>query len=590
MSIADILEAERVAREQAETRKLVEPYTRSTTQSASPYGELYATVDPNLSPSSPAKPNLPPPIPPLKAIGLPASAQRLLGLAQAPLPESMRSEATPSVLEQIKDEKPKKTYDDYMAEFDTRQEKKPEQEDVTREIGDLERAISGMSASGSVSVPVIGRTKLKTDMESYEAAQREAETAFDEIERYESADRIRAKAAADEAEQRLREADNIRGRYKFDPYKAMPTLGSKIAAGIAIALGEAARGLRGGQGENIGLNMINQAIDREMKRQQSEYQKLGDRVQTANNLYARNLQILGNAEAAEAKTKAMMIQQAKIKVDGLLKQADQEQLNARYQAGLDANLAKANAQARVKTNAGIFGKPATLAFIRETVGDLKAATEVIGTITQAKSALRKMDPNAVKEMAQALQDDGNSLFGKDSTLTKIKRLSVQKLNEMDEAGRQDFMKKLGDIVLSVSDESYAGAQEFANIINLLAFGMAKQGQSSSSISNRDVQMFVNVLADAAKDPQLLFGYMDHLQQLADFDAKVSDFLTRPDQNGIIPQSRGVNHGQARAVVAERNPNIRILDNGIIETDFIRYLKNTNQLDLAAARSLGVEGI
>jgi hypothetical protein len=517
------------------------------------------------------------------------------GLAGRPTSIGSEQQVRQSLLKQSQPlvpeaQAPTKTYDDYMAEFDTRQEKKPEQEDVTREIGDLEKAILGMSASGSVSVPVIGRTKLKTDMESYEAAQREAETAFDEIERYESADRIRAKAAADEAEERLREADNIRGRYKFDPYKAMPTLGSKIAAGIAIALGEAARGLRGGQGENIGLNMINQAIDREMKRQQSEYQKLGDKVQTANNLYARNLQILGNAEAAEAKTKAMMIQQAKVKVDSLLRQADQEQLNARYQAGLDANLAKANAQARVKTNAGIFGKPATLAFIRETVGDLKAATEVIGTITQAKSALRKMDLGAVREMAQALQDDGNSLLGRDSTLTKIKRLSVQKLNEMDEAGRQSFMKKLGDIVLSVSDESYAGAQEFGNIINLLAFGMAKQGQSSSSISNRDVQMFVNVLADAAKDPQLLFGYMDHLQQLADFDAKVSNFLTKPDQNGIIPQSRGVNHGQARAVVAERNPNVTILPNGTIETDFIRYLKNTNQLDLAAARGLGVEGI
>jgi len=470
-------------------------------------------------------------------------------------------------------------------------EQKAKKSEVEEEKLAIQEAISPGSTSLSMSVSApLRRSRVRSDMEAYEEAKREAESAYEKIEKYESEDRRLAKVAADEAEAALKEADDIRGRYKFDPYKAMPTLGSKIAAGIAIALGEAARGLRGGQGENIGLNMINQAIDREMKRQQSEYQKLGDKVQTANNLYARNLQILGNAEAAEAKTKAMMIQQAKVKVDSLLRQADQEQLNARYQAGLDANLAKANAQARVKTNSGIFGKPATLSFIKETVGDLKAATEVIGTITQAKSALRKMDLGAVREMAQALQDDGNSLLGRDSTLTKIKRLSVQKLNEMDEAGRQSFMKKLGDIVLSVSDESYAGAQEFGNIINLLAFGMAKQGQSSSSISNRDVQMFVNVLADAAKDPQLLFGYMDHLQQLADFDAKVSNFLTKPDQNGIIPQSRGVNHGQARAVVAERNPNVTILPNGTIETDFIRYLKNTNQLDLAAARGLGVEGI
>ena len=60
---------------------------------------------------------------------------------------------------------------------------------------------------------------------------------------------------------------DLQGQYKFDQNKAFPSVGSRIAAAIAIGLGEAARGFRGGQGQNIGLTLVNQSIEREIERQ-----------------------------------------------------------------------------------------------------------------------------------------------------------------------------------------------------------------------------------------------------------------------------------------------------------------------------------
>ena len=96
-----------------------------------------------------------------------------------------------------------------------------------------------------------------------------------------------AKRQREEAKKRYEEAMDLQGQYKFDQNKAFPSAGSKVAAAIAIALGEAARGFRGGQGQNIGLTLINQSIDREIERQKMEYRKLGGRATAANNLYSR---------------------------------------------------------------------------------------------------------------------------------------------------------------------------------------------------------------------------------------------------------------------------------------------------------------
>ena len=468
-------------------------------------------------------------------------------------------------------------------------EQKAKKSEVEEEKLAIQEAISPGSTSLSMSVSApLRRSRVRSDMEAYEEAKREAESAYEKIEKYESEDRRLAKAAADEAEAALKEADDIRGRYKFDPYKAMPTLGSKIAAGIAIALGEAARGLRGGQGENIGLNMINQAIDREMKRQQSEYQKLGDKVQTANNLYARNLQILGNAESAEFKTKAMMLDQAKIKVNAMLKQADQEQMNARYQAGLDAKRAEFQAKAKAAKMRGP-GKPASKEFMDKLDKRVAAGQVMVNATKQALTSLNQLAPEDVRKIAAGMTEDK---FIGDNFSTKVKRLASQVLDATDEQGRVDSINKFTSILLTEIDDEYAGAQAFRNIVNMLAFGMAKQGQSSSSISNRDVQMFVDVLADTARDPGALKDFMQHLQDQAVFDASVEAYLLMPRNeppfNGLAPADYGFHHGNARAAVA-RQMGIELV-NGMYETNYIKGLRESGEYDKIVSEGLGVKGL
>jgi len=471
-------------------------------------------------------------------------------------------------------------------------EQKAKKSEVEEEKLAIQEAISPGSTSLSMSVSApLRRSRVRSDMEAYEEAKREAESAYEKIEKYESEDRRLAKVAADEAEAALKEADDIRGRYKFDPYKAMPTLGSKIAAGIAIALGEAARGLRGGQGENIGLNMINQAIDREMKRQQSEYQKLGDKVQTANNLYARNLQILGNAESAEFKTKAMMLDQAKIKVNAMLKQADQEQMNARYQAGLDAKRAEFQAKAKAAKMRG-GGKPATKEFMDKLEKRVRSGQVMINATKQALRSLDQLAPEDVKKIAADMTEEKYFGLGMNFA-TKVRRFASQVLDATDEQGRVDGINKFTSLLLTEIDEQYEGAQAFRNIVNMLAFGMAKQGQSSSSISNRDVQMFVDVLADTARDPSALKGFMQHLQDQAIFDASVESYLLMPRNeppfNGLAPADYGFHHGHARAAVA-RQMGIELNQDGTYETNYIKGLKESGEYDKIVSEGLGVKGL
>ena len=69
---------------------------------------------------------------------------------------------------------------------------------------------------------------------------------------------------------------------------ALKGFGAKFFAAMSIALGEMSRGLRGGKGPNVGLDMINKIVDDETKRQQQEYTRLRDRVNFADNACSRS--------------------------------------------------------------------------------------------------------------------------------------------------------------------------------------------------------------------------------------------------------------------------------------------------------------
>jgi len=433
-------------------------------------------------------------------------------------------------------------------------------------------------ASLSLRLPVMGAARVRgTGKPDYQASIDAARKGYEESQAYQNVKRQEAEARLKEAADKIKEAEDLRGKFKFDPNRAMPTLGSKIAAGIAIALGEAARGFRGGQGPNVGLDLINQSVDREVERQKMEYARLGDRVSAAENLFTRNLQILNNEKAAEDKTREQILGIAAQKAGVLLEKAQQTEQNNRLQQNLAMQQAQLNMSALQAMQKE--AESASQDFIDKVNTRRTGAEKMLNDVEQAKQAVANMislDPTAIQEGALALTEDGFLGFG-ESGAVKIQRLINQALTTTDEQGRGSFVGQLMNIIGTEIDDNFAAVNEFKNIINVLAFGMARAGQSASSISNRDVQMFVNVLADTARNPERLYQYMDHLQHLAMIDAHMHNYLLakRDDLGGKAPLDINQTYIDALDDAKKRfNFNEKL---GVFETPFIQNLRKENKL-------------
>jgi len=72
---------------------------------------------------------------------------------------------------------------------------------------------------------------------------------------------------------------------------------SQVATGLAIALGGYVQGLRGG--ENVGLKMANDSIDRWMQTEREKYERSKDTAARADNQYGQALALYGTPEMAE---------------------------------------------------------------------------------------------------------------------------------------------------------------------------------------------------------------------------------------------------------------------------------------------------
>jgi len=438
---------------------------------------------------------------------------------------------------------------------------------------------SSQRAALSLRLPMMGAARVRgTGRPDYEASIDAARKGYEESLAYQNVKREEAEARLKESVDKIKEAEDIRGKFKFDPNKAMPTLGSKIAAAIAIGLGEAARGFRGGQGANIGLDLVNQAVDREIERQKMEYARLGDNVDAARNLFTRNLQILDNEKAAEDKTREQILAVAAQKAGVLLQKAEQTEANNRLQQQLSMQQAQLNMSAFQAMQKE--AESASQDFIKQATRDRAGAEKMLNDVEQAKQAVGNMlslDPTAIQEGALALTEDGFLGFG-ESGAVKIQRLINQALTTTDEQGRGSFVGQLMNIIGTEIDDNFAAVNEFKNIINVLAFGMARAGQSASSISNRDVQMFVNVLADTARNPQRLYEYMDHLGQLAEIDAFMHNYMLnkRADLGGKAPLE--INQTYIEALDAAKKKYRFNNELGVFETRFIQDLRRDGQLN------------
>jgi hypothetical protein len=122
--------------------------------------------------------------------------------------------------------------------------------------------------------------------------------------------------------------------------------GQKLAAGIAIALGGIGGALTR-QGGNVGLDMINKIIDRDVDQQKFNIEKNLMRkkmgMEVSQNLLQDLHQQFGDQMQAEAATKAIMLEQAKNKLDSISSKYQSPEIQGKaleLKGQLDAEQAK----------------------------------------------------------------------------------------------------------------------------------------------------------------------------------------------------------------------------------------------------------
>ena len=367
------------------------------------------------------------------------------------------------------------------------------------------KAANQQLAAELSSLKMPGGYKLETPQKfDLERPSRELQTRLKEIdERRESEAMAAARQSFQESQARFNEALQAVEEYKPVNQGPFKTFGSKIMAGISIALGEAARGFRGGQGENIGLTLVNQTIDREIQRQRDEYNRLKDRVDFADNLYAKAFGILKNEELAEKTVKEALERRAMNLFDSatanMQGNVSQEQFRVQLVNQYRANNANLKAQGvKVAREEAIARRDAAIA--ESKARDLAEKKAMAG---QQLSETAKNDAGAEAGRLQGAQQ--NVLEAVGSLDSYRKALQAQGLDTSDVPGIMEAVERavasgdVGGIMGVLKTKLFVGNNPklitFANKVNQIAFGLASQNQSSSSISNKDVGIFIQLLAN-----------------------------------------------------------------------------------------------
>ena len=336
---------------------------------------------------------------------------------------------------------------------------------------------------------------------------------YAEGQAYESERRKAIEKETDAARQRFEEASDLQGKFKFDPTRVLDSTGDVIAAAIFVGLSGAANAMAGQPGaKNQALEIINSAIDRDIQAQKMEYQQLKDQTSAADNLYARNMQLLQNERLAENLTKQQMLQLAEGQANISLKNVAANEATARFRSQLNASLEKA----RLETAEAMFKYQADAAkkadFTVAQQGKFREsrlrAQNAVDTFKVAETQLAELAGN-IQNFTDA---DKTALEGVTNAMYRI----IANRGDTSEAGRTSMGKAL-DSIFSQIDERFASARQLANIMKQMAFAMASERQSASSISNRDVQMFAQLLNDESAPIAQVGMFFQHMRAKAEIN-------------------------------------------------------------------------
>ena len=294
-----------------------------------------------------------------------------------------------------------------------------------------------------------------------------------------------ARARFDQAEKDLKEVE-------VDPFSFVKDGKSKAMAIVGLVLGEAARGFSGGKLGNVASDLLFKFADMEMKKGIEKKGKLRDLFNLAN-------QRLGNEIAASNMVRDALVRGYQTQLDlGLREMAMEDAAaNAAAQIAKDLQISRdkiaaeqeaAASKARERLlpkEAGISKSRASLQQSRDTALALRrgiqGAEKLVGQVKVRRTALDRAIEAAMRQVA--------------------------------EEGPQVAVAAFAGL-----SQSLEGAVELRNAIDQIAFGLATEGQSASSISDRDVDNFRRILADPKLDAVKIKGFLEHLAVKAEASA------------------------------------------------------------------------
>lgn len=327
--------------------------------------------------------------------------------------------------------------------------------------------------------------------------------------------------AAEQAVQEKRDEFNA-ARLALTAYNPSPvtfkTFSSKVFATLAIALGEFARRAEGKGGPNVGLDMITKIVDDEVNRQKQTSDLLKERVNFADNAYARAFDALRDEKQAFRLAKDALFEQVLKKVDiagdQVKNSAGYNELVAEIRNAQEINAQQANqAQREAEIKAAersVEARKELLLDRKENQKAMEKAGSLLALTNDVSSAVGFID--SYEQRGKTL----NQGFLKQA-LEKAASGSPQDNEGAFNSFRDQVVKKF------VGDKDLIS---FYNIIGKVAFGLASKDQAASSISNRDVQNFRSFLADQARPLSEVKEYLKMFAIISEADARYQTALYR----------------------------------------------------------------
>ena len=315
-----------------------------------------------------------------------------------------------------------------------------------------------------------------------ELAEKTRQAAF-----YVSPEVKEARARFDQAEKDLKEVE-------VDPFSFVKDGKSKAMAIVGLVLGEAARGFSGGKLGNVASDLLFKFADMEMKKGIEKKGKLRDLFNLAN-------QRLGNEIAASNMVRDALVRGYQTQLDLGLREMAMEDAAANAAAQIAKDLQISQAKNKAAADEAARKREERL------LPDRKA--------TETARARRAQSLTTAEGLRRGIKG-ADKLIGE---LNKPLRRGIV-ARGFEAALRQIAKEGPTSAVAAFAglSKSLEGAVELQNAVDQIAFGLAQEGQSASSISDADVENFRRILADPRLDAVKVKGFLEHLAIKAEANA------------------------------------------------------------------------